>query len=383
VHKINNDLIFRDYQKGDEYGIIELMRPHWKHFSSGNARFFWQWEYANCPSGQALVQVAEHRGKIIGHYALLPLEIKCGNDILAGAKAEGSIVHPDYRGANIQRFFPGDNSIRIFDSLIKRAFERASEHNIDLIYGFPLENALKSQIKAGYHRMVENMVTLILPLNLSKTLDYLLHGRIGNAHLRRIASKFAGPLYGACLAKKSFRSFKTPEIKVTERSNLGEEMDDFWIRYSESGSGITIKRDKRYLQWRFLNDPVIEHKILVSERQGAITGYTVINFSNSLCNHRIGNIADFLFLPNNQLDAHCLVQEAISYFKRLNADLVRVWLSASAFKLWQTVFIDNGFYCLSTVNSEVIVKPSNRLNQKQVLDGNNWFITMAFTEGVS
>lgn len=385
MRKINNDLIFRDYQKGDEYGIIELMCPHWKHFSCRDARLFWQWEYANCPSGQALVQVAEHRGKIIGHYALLPLEIKCGNDILAGAKAEGSIVHPDYRGANIKRFFPDNKSIRIFDSLIKRAFERAHEHNIDLIYGFPLENALKSQVKAGYYLMSEKMATLMLPLNFTKTLDFILFERIKNANVRYTTSKLVGPIYRTwALNKQSKMSKKSSDVNVVEQySELGDEIDDLWTRYSKAENCITLKRDKKYLQWRFLNDPVIKHKIFVSRHGRKITGYIAVSLSRCYGRYLIGNVVDFICLRNRQLDGYFLVREAISFFKKCNTDFVKVWLSESAFKFWHTAFSDNGFYCLSIANLDVIVKPSNILNLKQVLDGNNWFITMAFTEGVS
>lgn len=110
---ISEKLILRDYEKGDEESIIELMSPYWRHLACDAAKDRWYWEYAQCPVGHALIKVAEHRGRIIGHYALIPLEMKCGDIILKGARAEGSLVHSDYRGYRASSLFPG-KSLRGF-----------------------------------------------------------------------------------------------------------------------------------------------------------------------------------------------------------------------------------------------------------------------------
>ncbi|MCW3995867.1 MAG: GNAT family N-acetyltransferase [Candidatus Bathyarchaeota archaeon] len=382
-----SDLIFRDYQKGDEIGIIKLLRSHWKHLDNNDALSIWQWEYANSPAGHALIQVAEHEGKIIGHYALIPLEIKYGTKNLLGAKAEGSAVHPDYRGAkaNVKIRCAGERSpIRIFDTLIRRAIKKADEQKISLIYGLPLENALKPQLKAGYNYMCQNMVTMILPLNAVKTLDFLLHNKIKNPYLRNIVSTLSGPVYRSWTINKKAMNLKNRfKVNIVAYPFLTPEIDDLWRRYSEEEKNITIKRDKRYLQWRFLNNPVIEHKMFVSKHGSKITGYIIVTIKKRFNFYLVGDIVDFLFLRSAQNDAYFLIQQAISYFKKANADFGRVWLSTSSFNLWRHAFVDNGFHRLFTANLDIIIKSCNTLNPEQVLNRYNWFITAAFTEGVT
>lgn len=384
VKSMNEEkVIIRDYKKGDEDGIIELMSPYWKHLASKEN---WYWEYTECPEGHALIKVAEHRGKIVGHYALFPLEMKCGDVILKGAKAEGSVVHPNYRGNVAKRFFPEEKDARIFNKLIKRTLNTAEEFHIDLIWGFPNEIALKPQVRAGYHHMRVPLCHMILPIDKDKSFNFLLSPRIKNKSLLYIASMLGKILYKLSNLLRFSRKLKRNfEVTVEELSGLDEKMGEFWERYSQENKCITIKRDKKYLMWRFVCNPVVQHKIFVSKREKMITGYIVVNIIKE-GKYLKGNIVDILNLKQYKEDLELLIERAISFFKEKNVDFVMTEFSKKGnnHEMYQSVLVRHRFFSLPKRYLNVIVKVGHSLNMQEfIFNPNNWHITTAFTEGVS
>src|SRR5439155_11704575 len=110
----------------------------------------------------ALNIVAEHEGRIVGHYALLPLEMKFGEKAILGAKAEGLLVHKDYRGAAGKHFLE-PLRMSVLHGMVTAAFERAEEIGVRLIWGFPNRLALRGQLKSGYRVIAVSGMDLVSP----------------------------------------------------------------------------------------------------------------------------------------------------------------------------------------------------------------------------
>lgn len=232
--------------------------------------------------------------------------------------------------------------------------------------------------------MYERLGHMLLPINMDKTLGFLISSRVKNKNILNTASMLGKRFYQLW---KYYGFSKMPkrnlEVDVEECSKLNEDVDYFWERYSKENKCVTIKRDKKYLQWRFLSNPVIPHRIFISRRNETITGYIVVNLVKD-GDYMKGNIVDILSLKRQKEDMVFLIQKAISYFNENRADFAMTWISYAGLKFYRNAFTSNGFFSLPSTYLDVIVRPSPTLTkQRSVLGESNWYITMAFTEGVS
>lgn len=114
----------RPYTSGDAKPIFNLFQEYSKYKRDAS---FWIW--MNRLLTDSIVAVAEEKGKILGHYAILPrtcvltsgLELKAGLGVHA-------FVMPNR-----------SNEVSIF-SISNLAYKLAKEKGIDFVYGFPNQN---------------------------------------------------------------------------------------------------------------------------------------------------------------------------------------------------------------------------------------------------
>jgi len=377
----------RRYKEGDEKTIIELMKPYWKHFNSDKARDFWEWEYMNCPRSQAVILLAEHNGEIIGHYATLPMEMTFEEIIITGGKAEGAVVDPNYRGNIAQKFGFKEKDVRIWGKLTENIFETAKKEHIDMIWGFPSEATVKAHARVGYHFLVFPLTILTLPIDVKKVIHARFAPQIRNKHLLNFLV-FVSKIYYKFRTMNLFH--RTPKVKknqeITVRQITGRDLDDrinqFWKRYFAENKCITIKRDQRYISWRFIENPVIPHQVFVCERDNEITGYVVIDIRNG---HKTGNIVDILGLEGHDDDLFLLIEHIIRFLKTKGVISVNVWFAKNRrSEKYIKILKTHGFTALPTKkHKRLVVKILNQnLNKEFVYDLENWYITMAFTEGI-
>lgn len=383
---VKDKIIIRSYEQGDEERIMELMSPYWKHLISKKN---WNWEFKKCPSGFALIKVAEHNGKIVGHYSLLPMEMKCGNKKLLGGKMEGSVVHEDYRGNVADRFFPEENDARIFNKLIESMFESAEKTYRALLWGFPNEASIKSQVRVGYSHMSIPLRIMILPIDVNRTFQFLFSTRFKNKVIQKLITWCGNFFYVLLIKIRCKRRFKKEngdsEASVKNIQRFDEEINHFWERYSKQNNCITIKRDEKYLNWRFADNPVISHKIFIAEKRDETIGYIVTNISHNSSTIQ-GNIVDILMLKNNEAGLNLLLNTAINNLMEQKVDFIRVWTvkGNKNYERYQNAFRRYGFLMLPNGKLNMILKANYSVCPKEFVHNmNNWYITMAFLEGTS
>lgn len=114
----------RPYSTGDAEQIFRLFQEHTKYKRDAA---FWIW--MNRILSDSIVSVAEEKGSIIGHYAILPRRCVLNNELeLKAGLGVHAFVAPDRR-----------NEASIF-SISGLAYKLAKEKGIDFVYGFPNQN---------------------------------------------------------------------------------------------------------------------------------------------------------------------------------------------------------------------------------------------------
>ena len=345
----------REYQKGDERGILDLYKLVFGTEMSGE---HWEWKYKGNPAGQALVILAESDKGIVGQYALLPRLMKIGDNVWIGSLSVDSMVHPDCSGQGI------------FTALGKKAYELASQRGIHFVYGFPNANIHHLRItRLGWTDLYDGIPLWVKPLNLenilrkrfvSNELLVSLGGKIGKIAMR--------------VRYKAQRS--TPMCSVKETSSFDPRFDSLWNQVSGDHE-IVVVRDKAYLTWRYHEKPSHDYVILTAEEEHDLLGYVVLRCMEDF-SLQMGFIVDILTTPKETRACTDLITAAVDYFELRKMDIVSCLMLPSA------------AYSRSLTEMGFMMAPKRLLPQRMYLgvctftseypaaflaEPRNWFIT--------
>jgi hypothetical protein len=90
----------------------------------------WFWAYIDNPFGEPLVSVALHRGRLVGHYAVIPMNLENSSDKLSGFLSMTTMVSVDFR------------KNKLFQRLAEIVYERINDLGMpSIVFGFPNNNS--------------------------------------------------------------------------------------------------------------------------------------------------------------------------------------------------------------------------------------------------
>ena len=110
---------------------------------------WWNWKYIKNPAGflgeVGGIWVAEDKGKIIGHYSVMPYQFRVDNSKFMAGQSVDTAVHPDYR------------RMGIFSALAKKVFE-AVRSNCAFLFGNPTQMAIGGFTNLGWSSYPANEI---------------------------------------------------------------------------------------------------------------------------------------------------------------------------------------------------------------------------------
>jgi hypothetical protein len=384
------EIEFRPYSEGDIDKIIDLLKSNWTYLQSQDGLRHWKWLYTSYRGGKGLVVVADHKGKIVGHYAMFPMKMRYGSSTTLGGKAEGSAVHEDYRGNIAERFCPQEKDFRIFGKLIDLLWQEAAAGHVSLIWGFPNAAAVKPQARAGYSHHLLKTHSLVMPFEVKGTID----SYYAKVPLKGIARRvFLASARGYCRLRMKRKALDRAKVTTTEVAfrrispeDLDTRLERFIKAYSEENRRITVERDSDYIRWRFMDNPVVPHRVFVSERSGE---YTAIIAANTLekDGRRTANIVDIVAKKGSGEDLKGLLCHVARELRAEKTACIRIWMNdCEQSRRYVKTLRKIGFVNLPTglVGRKMnfiyrFLDPS--LNRQFAEDPENWYITEAFSEG--
>ncbi len=250
------------------------------------------WKFHKNPAGQGIVMVAEDSNKIVGQFALMPMWLRLGNEVVLGAQSLDTMTHPSYRNQGM------------FILLAKACMTLAKNKGIEVLYGFPNEysyhgfvnrlnwdyvgsipnwvRVLKSDGFTSYPSLIRQIMSLGLPFL-----------PIGHSNFRGIEIRVEAPIKDevVSLVNSTFRD-KESEICRVERS-------------------------KEWVKWRF--DPASQrHYVWFSAyRDGKLAACAVLRISDwATCTP----VVDVLGVDTRALEI--VVSKATRYAKQIGLPLV-------------------------------------------------------------
>ena len=284
---------------GDELGIIELIK---QELNPEYDLSVWKWKYKENPTHAfPNTYVAEDKGKIIAHYAINPVMMKCEDNYILGSQSLEIVTHPNYRRQGL------------FKALARRVAEEAGDKGIPITYVFPNHRSYPIFTKMGWVHIF-SFIVLAKVLN-TKAVSMKYSNNIAIRKIVEIALKMHA------LPFKFGSSPNTEGIIISDINSFDDSFSDLWVNVSRYYDYI-IKRDPKYLNWRY-SHPRETFKIYAAKKDRRVVGYVILK-CKILPDIRVGYIYDLFCDPNDNIIIECLISKSIKYFIEKKMDLVQI-----------------------------------------------------------
>lgn len=349
----------RRYREGDELGIFDFLNAS---FGKWHSLEYWRWKYKRNPAGAPIIWVAERDGKIISHYAVVPVKMKVGNSYVTGSFSCDAATLPDYQGKGV------------FSSVINRCYLDAAQKNIPLTYGF-------SDIGMGpTYKRYERIGRIAFFIRMWKPLNWELLMR------RYVRNKALAQTAGQLLRKTLCRRTARVDVEIENVRRFDERINEFCREISRNFP-IIVRRDDTYLNWRYVEHPEKDYTIYLAIKNDRILGYCVLSEfqSQSL---RIGFIVDIIGFQDRYNAVACLIGRALQTFEEHRIDVAGCTMPED--HPYKAIFKRNGFVqhprCTQALYAAVNI-PGQVIDAKEVYcqalklsqspflsEKKNWFI---------
>ena len=317
---------FRSATEKDEPGILDLF---WQVAPRGTSLKYWQWQNIHGPHGPSLVELIMSGDNPIGHYAVRPMEIIFdGNSTKAGFAMQ-VCTHRSYRNlANLRK-------------MCSNIWSRCEEKGLKFIYGFPNNNIWKIYQRMMDWQSVKRFYAHQLSLELFLATDL--------------------PMDDSITTDRIF--------------SFDQDYDSIWNNSTQANSKIiSIKRDSRYLNWRFFDSPEYHYKIYGAWKNNYPIGYIVLKFYHN-GNEFTGHIIDLLTQREGQTEIlSALITRAREAFKWQNVDSVSFWNNEShpAHQMY-----DNMGFTKDSFETQFGIRPIDTNFDWPIFDPQMWDLQMS------
>jgi hypothetical protein len=228
-------------------------------------------------------------------YASFGVEFKIDEKTLLSTQSLDTFTDIDFRGKGL------------FTKIGKDINQDAVNKKVALVYGFPNGVSIHGYIKKLEWKNLDPIPFLIKPLrtqyftNKSKWLKILPNFNI------------------------SYFGYKpNKEFALRKESFFPEAVDQVWKDFSDSFK-VSINRDKKYLDWRFIQRPNNNYKIInCYDKRNNYIGFIVYVLKEKH-NGKIGYIMELIYNPKYLNAGKQLLSFATYELKKQKADCILAW----------------------------------------------------------
>lgn len=270
--------ICRDYQHGDEYQILTLYR---EVNNRKMALAHWTWKFAENPFGKAIIKLMFDDDMLIGHYAVMPMDVQIQSKLVKAVLSVNTMTHPDYERQGI------------FGYLAEETYKKCQRESFRFVYGFPNKNSYYGFTRKLTWKDLGKMTTL------EKELGVQAAGEI-------------------C---------KRDSIYPIEK--FDERVNSLWNKTKDSYH-VTVVRTEEFLNWRFAEHPTEEYaKFIFQDGSNEILGYLVLKtYAND--DEVKGHVVDMLCINEKDIVKNFL-SYSYNYFVERGIKNLSCWASEGSF----------------------------------------------------
>lgn len=259
------------------------------------ANIFWQ--FINRPNFKRYVDIAfdEINNKTAAIYAVAPVIFKIEEKMFVGTQSLDTITDSDYRGNGW------------FIKLANNVYQKTINDGVSLVYGFPNGNSIHGFEKKLNWTLLDPVPFLIKPLR-SKYFT-------NKIKLFRFV-----PNINLFFSKK----VKSKTFNLIENREIPQDINRLWQKFSEK-IVIAVDRNKEYLDWRYIQKPNEDYKIVhCFDSMKNYMGLVVFTIKEKH-EGKIGYIMELIYDLNCPEAGKLLLKHANYCIQKGNADCILSW----------------------------------------------------------
>ncbi|HEX6178078.1 MAG TPA: GNAT family N-acetyltransferase [Thermoanaerobaculia bacterium] len=214
--------VVRAYEPGDETAILDLFARSFHQPLTPQA---WRWRYEDNPEGGTRISVAFENDRLVAHYAGYPVALELDGEPLQANQIGDTMTDPSVRQV-------GRGPTSILARTATHFYETFCEGRVAFNYGFNVSNIQKFSMRFLRAERVEPVVY-----------------RARDLRLR--------PFVKLSRAERWARG-----ISLEVLTTVSAEFDDLFRRSAHHYSFL-VKRDARYVRWRYLDSPTAYHLVAI------------------------------------------------------------------------------------------------------------------------
>jgi len=355
----------------DKSAIWDFLKKAYGDASSLKIPDRWNWEYLENPyvdeGGKELaIFIAINNGEIVGQMCATPCQIKIGDEIHQIAPAADLIVLPHCRGKGIAEKLVKAiaEHYKLYMSIScaptsRRIFDRLGCNTIESI--------------PCYKRLVKVNPEIVFRFLMRKTKNHLYLRRLANIGCSVWMDKIISFILNIAIGIRYFRERRAKEecrTSIRKVDRFGDEIDQLWNATNHKFD-IIVKRDQKYLNWRFTNNTQLRYSSFVSTRDGVPNGYIVLREPDPI-ELDIGIIVDLFVAPDDNKTVEYLIKHAINFFDK-SVTVIECHTSQREF---QRALSKLGFFKIKKTEPIFLCTEPELIN-KIFKSKNNWFLSKA------
>lgn len=315
-----------------------------------------KWQFLDNPEKKFFVDIAvdEKENKTAAIYAITCVKFKINNYEELGSQSLDTITDIDYRGSGL------------FIDLANDVYQKASK-TVSLVYGFPNGNSIKGFKKRLKWHVLDPVPFLIKPLK-------------SKYFTKRI--KWLKFLPDFNLSPFFRYNVKENEYTIRTENIFPAEVDNIWNNFS-SNIKVCVNRDKTYLDWRYIQKPNEDYRIVHCYDKNEYLGF-VVYVVKEKHNGKIGYIMELIYNLGSQAVGKTLLNYAISKIKEEGADCILSWCLEHSpnYKIFKKGMFFNFPEKLRPIELHFGARSFNTELNDLIYDRNSWYISYSDSDTV-
>jgi hypothetical protein len=274
----------RGYCPGDERALVALFA---RVFGRTIDEAHWRWKLKQLPTPVENVWLALDGDSPIFQYAAIPTRFRLPAGEATAMVSVDTMTAPEWRRRGL------------LGSVGRVVYDAWRDAGIPFVLGLPNERWGSRAGALGWQPLflLEWLVRPLRP-------EVLLARRLRLPGLGRLS--WAGAAWNG-LCRLSAR--RDPAVRLRKIERAGPEFDQLWRR-CEAEIPVSVVRDSAWVNWRYLDAPQFDYRVLLAERAGRPSGYVAFR-AQTHPGGVAGVIADLFAAEDDEASRDALLGEAL------------------------------------------------------------------------
>jgi len=297
--------VIEQYQPGDRTAVDALYRRVFGNDAADAHLLRWDWQYRRnpcVPAGGPPVWVAREGPAIVGHYGTIPVRLRAHGTEVDASWGADVMVAPERRREGI-----AEKLFSTWDATVGASLGLGPDEGSSRLFAklrWPSLGAVPCLVKPLTRRAFRRS-NWPMPVN-------------------RLVSAITLPVVKVVGRARPVRGELLPVRK------FDASLTALWERAAPS-LAFAVRRDARYLQWRYISPPHVRYSVVVLRRDGAAGGYAVYRHVREP-RARVTLLVDYLTDPADRVGFQALLRYVDREARSADSDKIRCYCLHKGFR---------------------------------------------------